>query len=163
MKQNLIVYVCGRRTGLPDKGYAAIEGCASYLRSLGMQVISPIDVNINALGTEYSPKPDPRFRPAFPGLRADIITMMSVCNAIALMPGWEKAIGCRVEVAIAITFGFAFIDWESGQVVERPSHVTIDHGYSEFLRGTCEREQTDVQLPLSMAYANDSPARLMGR
>jgi len=132
MNQNLIVYVCGRRTGIPDKGYAAIEGCAARLRSLGHQAISPIDVNINSLGAEYSPENDRRFRPAFPGLRMDIITMMSVCNAIALMPGWDRALGCRAEVAVAITLGFAFIDWQTGLVIERPSHVTIDIGYREF-------------------------------
>lgn len=161
MKQNLVVYVCGRRTGIPDKGYAAIEGCAAHLRSLGHQVISPIDVNINALGNEYSPTHDVRFRPGYPGLRMDIITMMGVCNAIAMMPGWDKAVGCRLEVAIAISFGFAFIDWQTGEVIERPEQVIIDQGYSNYTNERIEREHMGAPSSRFPFHTEvDSPARI---
>lgn len=160
MKQNLVVYMCGRRTGIPDKGYAAIEGAVARLRSFGLQVVSPIDVNINALGADYSPQHDPQFRPAYPGLRMDIITMMSLCNAISLMPGWDQAIGCRAEVALAITMGFTFVDWCTGKPCKRPESITVSYGYGEgHANARAIEERNDEEQRLGFGYP-DSPARI---
>lgn len=155
LNEQLRIYVCGRRSGLPDKGFNAIQGAVLGLRKKGFVVISPIEVNVNMLSREYSPPVDPRdggYPQAFPGMRADIIAMLSVCNAVALMPGWETAIGCKLEVAVAITLGYTFVHWQDGEVVERPSHVTIDHGY------VSHRHIPD-SLPLATDI--DSPARVL--
>lgn len=127
-QQPLTIYVCGPRTGIPEENTPAILGAATQLRKLGHTVLTPVDININFLGSPYSL---PEQMKAIPGLRADILALVSVCNAIALLPAWEKARGCRLEVAIAIIFGFTFVDWETGEPEPRPKHVTITHGYHE--------------------------------
>jgi hypothetical protein len=126
---DLIVYICGPRTGIPDENIPAIRACAENLREQGFNVIEPVMVNQIFLGTTYSPSTGERR--TYPGLRADVFALLSCCNAIALMPGWEPARGCRLEVGIGITFGYTFIDWQTGNVVPRPSSVMIDHGYGE--------------------------------
>ena len=132
MNQDLIVYVCGRRSGMPNTGIEAIQACAHALRKKGLQVVSPIDVNVNFLAAYYSPEAHPDLHPTYPGLRADIFALLSTCNAIALMPGWDQAIGCRLEVCLAITFGYYFIDWQTGEIIVRPPSVTVDKGYGEW-------------------------------
>lgn len=124
-----IVYVCGPRTGMPDENTPAIRGVAANLQKKGYIVINPVQINLNFLGTTYSPLIG--LTQTYPGLRADIITLATACDGIALMPAWEKARGCRLEVALAITLGYTFVDYMTGEVVPRPASVTIDHGYHE--------------------------------
>lgn len=129
MTRPSIVYLCGPRTGVPGHNSSAILAVAEVLRGHGYTVLDPVTINLNFMGTEYSPVNSER-RNTLPGLRADVVALM-MCNAICLMPGWEHRVGCRVEVAIAITFGYLFLDWQTGAIVPRPESVLIEHGYHD--------------------------------
>jgi hypothetical protein len=96
---------------------------------MGYQVINPVDVNYAFLGVPYSPSVPGQ--PTYPGLRADIFAMLSCCDGIALLPKWRDSVGCRPEVGLAITFRYQFVDWQTGEVIRRPEHVIISHGYHE--------------------------------
>jgi hypothetical protein len=126
------IYLCGPRSGMSDTNIPLFTGAAHALRTLGYCVLNPVDVNIAFLGTPYSPPQQlPTDRRTYPGLRADIFALLSCCDGIALLPGWEAAIGCRAEVGLAITFCYTFVHWQSGEIVLRPPRVEISYGYNE--------------------------------
>jgi hypothetical protein len=55
--------------------------------------------------------------------------MLRTCTAIALLPGWERSVGARCEVVVAVTLGFAFYD-ETGASIPAPTRVVCSGGYS---------------------------------
>lgn len=128
------IYLCGPRSGshIVNTNIELFAEVAAALRSLGHTVMNPVEVNLAFLGVPYSP---PRRNmddvQTLPGLRADIIALMTVCNTISLLPGWGDAVGCRVEVALAITFGYPFVHWKTGEVIKRPASVQISWGYHD--------------------------------
>lgn len=128
------IYLCGPRSGphIVNTNIELFADTSEALRSLGHNVLNPVDVNMTFLGVPYSPpRKSMEQKQTLPGLRADIIALMTVCDAIALLPDWEDAVGCRVEVALAITFGYTFLHWKTGEVVDRPKAVRIAYGYHD--------------------------------
>lgn len=133
------LYLCGPRSGshIIDTNIPLFARVAQSLRELGYNVLNPVDVNMAFLGAPYSPPPTaPSDHRTFPGLRADIFALLSVCDGIALLPGWEAAIGCRAEVALGITFCYAFVHWKSGEIIDRPASVCVDYGYNDRTEST---------------------------
>lgn len=132
------IYLCGPRSGphIVNTNIELFADASIALRSLGHNVLNPVEVNLAFLGRPYSPAVPDSFEEAsfintLPGLRADIIAMLTVCNCIAIMPEWERAVGCRIEVGLAITFGYSFVDWKTAEEIKRPSAVNISHGYHD--------------------------------
>jgi hypothetical protein len=122
-----MVYIAGPMTGIPDLNEPAFLATRSVLQQSGYTVIDPIFINMSFMGQPH-PKDEPTKNA--PGLRADLLALTLV-DGICLLPGWEKSRGARLEVAIAITFRLAFVHWQTGEVVARPRHVVVTHGYGE--------------------------------
>lgn len=122
----VIVYIAGPMTGYENQNVDAFITQRVKLMERGYTVIDPPQINMNFMGT---PHPEVPIANA-PGLRADILALM-LCNAICLLPGWEHSRGARLECAIAITLGFNFIDYETGESCPRPPFVAVTHGYAE--------------------------------
>lgn len=83
------LYLSGPMSGQPDFGYPVFRDYAQRLRRAGHFVVDPSE---NFGG-------DPS-RPRDEYMRADIEHVLSV-EAVAVLPGWEKSRGARLEVAIA--------------------------------------------------------------
>jgi hypothetical protein len=90
------LYLAGPMSGLPDLNFPAFHAAAASLRSLGHEVVNPAEVN-----------PDPTMQWA-DAMRADIPELVK-CEAIALLPGWQKSRGARLEAHIAMELGMEML------------------------------------------------------
>jgi hypothetical protein len=82
------VYISGPMTGLPDLNFPAFHAAAQQLRGLGLNAVNPAEINPdNGMSWEAC-------------MRADIKALCD-CDAIALLPGWERSKGAHLELHIA--------------------------------------------------------------
>jgi hypothetical protein len=92
-------YIAGPMTGLPDFNFDAFDEAAAKLRSLGLTVANPAEIDHGeTLETRGKTKP-------YKNYLAAAIVMMIHCTDIVLLPGWAKSKGARYELDLAITCG----------------------------------------------------------
>jgi hypothetical protein len=84
-------------TGLPLMNFPAFHAAAETLRGLGHDVVNPADAGS---GGDWSYEEY---------LRRDLLDLLS-CNAICLLPGWERSKGATVEEHMARALGFVFVE-----------------------------------------------------
>ena len=98
------VYIAGPIAGHPDGNRLAFAATAFDLRVAGHEPVNPHFVPAHS---HAGPCPD-----GLPGgegmehtapcyMRTDIMAMLG-CDAIYLLPGWEKSQGARIEYLIAV-------------------------------------------------------------
>lgn len=90
------IYIAGGMSGLPNLNFPAFHAAARALRADGHDVVNPAEIN-----------PDPAAG-WLACMRADIRELVT-CDAIYLLPGWEKSRGARLEAKIAEGLGFRMI------------------------------------------------------
>lgn len=90
------LYLAGPMTGLPELNFPAFHAAAAKLRAKGYEVVNPAEVN-----------PDPNMR-WVDAMRADIPELCK-CEAIAMLPGWQKSRGARLEAHIANELGLRMV------------------------------------------------------
>ena len=89
------LYLAGRMSGLPDSGYPAFRAASEALRKRGYTVLSPHET--------HNGSPDhPGGRPWY--LR-EAIGLLLRCDQVAVLPGWERSNGAKMEVLIAQEIG----------------------------------------------------------
>ena len=86
------IYLAGPMTGYADLNFPAFHSEAGRLRGIGHTVINPAEVN---------PDPNAKWSDC---MRADIRELVT-CDAVALLPGWEKSRGATLEHHIATALG----------------------------------------------------------
>lgn len=101
------VYVAGPMTGYPDFNFPAFADASARLRALGYEVVSPAEVcaDQNMAWIDC--------------MRADIRELV-LCDAVAVLPGWEKSRGATLEVHIAQKLGLPVFD---AATMRAPEHV----------------------------------------
>lgn len=88
------IYLSGGMTGIKDNNFPLFNMVAAELRSYGHDVLNPAELDANEdLTKEWS------FY-----LRRDIKHLMD-CDDIAMLPGWEKSRGAKLEKYIAEALG----------------------------------------------------------
>lgn len=91
------VYISGPMTGLPDLNFPAFHAAAAALRAQGwLDVVNPAEINA-----------------AHPGqwetcMKADIKALCD-CDALVMLPGWERSTGAHLEVHIAHRLGLQIL------------------------------------------------------
>ena len=98
------VYISGPMTGLPDLNFPAFHAAALHLRGLGLDAVNPAEINPD-IGMSWEAC-----------MRADIRALCD-CDAIALLPGWERSKGAHLELHIAHRLGMAVV------YTDRPEHI----------------------------------------
>ncbi|TLP71687.1 DUF4406 domain-containing protein [Pseudomonas nitroreducens] len=86
------IYLAGPMTGLPEFNYPAFHAEAERLRELGYHVENPAEHGVID-GCEWADY-----------LRLDLQKLIT-CEAIALLPGWDKSKGARLEYHVATELG----------------------------------------------------------
>lgn len=92
------IYVSGGMSGLPDLNFPAFHRAAASLRASGYEVVNPAELD----------DADPNAMQWHQYLRRDI-THLVTCDAIAMLPGWERSKGARLEHHIARELGMRVI------------------------------------------------------
>lgn len=82
------LYLSGPMTGLPELNFPAFHAAAAVLRAQGFAVVNPAEIN-----------PDGAM-PWHLCMRADIKALCD-CDAIVLMPGWQRSQGAALELHVA--------------------------------------------------------------
>ena len=81
-------YIAGPMSGLPEMNFPAFAAAARDLRARGWDAVSPAEVN---------PDPGMTWHEA---MKRDIPALLT-CEAVVVLPGWEKSRGAKVEVGLA--------------------------------------------------------------
>lgn len=88
------IYIAGPMTGFPDLNFPSFHVEARRLRDLGFEVVNPAEIDLD---------PESKWSDC---MRADIRALVT-CDAISLLPGWEKSRGATLEHHIAQSLGMA--------------------------------------------------------
>lgn len=86
------IYISGPMTGLPECNFPAFHAAANALRARGYAVENPAEINTATDGDWHI------------YLRADIKALCD-CDALVLLPGWERSQGAHLELHIAHRLG----------------------------------------------------------
>jgi hypothetical protein len=108
-------YLAGPMSGIPLFNFPAFDAAAADLRSQGITVVSPTDL-------DREDGFDPRSLPAnwdwnvypagllFEAFDRDMAALKT-CDAIHLLPGWQQSKGANAERAVAIWFGLGVFEY----------------------------------------------------
>lgn len=86
------VYLSGPMTGLPELNFPAFHEAAARLRGQGLTVVNPAEINPGADKSWHA------------CMRADIKALCD-CDAIALLPGWQRSDGAHLELHVGHRIG----------------------------------------------------------
>ena len=98
------VYLAGPMSGYPNHNFDAFAEAAARWRSAGVEVSSPAEMD----GDE----PDHAALAEVPWewfIRRDLRVLLD-CDAVAVLPGWQKSRGASLEVTVARALGMAVYD-----------------------------------------------------
>ncbi|WP_085631492.1 DUF4406 domain-containing protein [Pseudomonas sp. R16(2017)] len=86
------IYLAGPMTGFEDFNFPAFNAMAAKLRARGYVVENPAEHGI-VQGADWA------------DYMAYDLTRLGLCGQVAVLPGWEKSKGARLEVHIARELG----------------------------------------------------------
>jgi hypothetical protein len=113
------VYLSGPMTGLPDDNIPAFNRTAQALRACGYEVANPPELTAHLTAP---PVNSPEFQHFYQTcLRIDI-RALTHCDAIALMPGWERSNGAHLETHTAHRLGLTV--WHVDDLLRAGNHHT---------------------------------------
>lgn len=106
------IYVAGPMSDTPGFNYAAFDEASETLRNYGFGVVSPAEKDKERDPEAYERachSLDGKFEPNMTGgltwaeiIAMDIVIVSDEVDAIALLPGWEKSNGARLEVFVGL-------------------------------------------------------------
>lgn len=103
------VYIAGPMTGVPLLNFPLFDYTAAQWRDAGYDVVNPADITRVYWRTHYREEFNPEGTDPRTLAGGDIyreflrndLAAISTCDAIALLPGWEKSAGVAKELAAA--------------------------------------------------------------
>lgn len=90
------IYISGPMRNVPDLNMPAFDAAADRLRAAGFAIVNPADIGRNLARTMGVP-PDEIADSMY--LLADLHELQN-CEAMVLLPGWERSRGVAVEIAL---------------------------------------------------------------
>lgn len=127
------VYIAGPMTGKPLFNFPAFDAAAAMWRGGGWWVISPADLTRDywreKFGEEFDPASvDPRISAGGDiyddFLRGDVRALAD-CDAIALLPGWEKSSGVAKELIVARVLKLAELDATTFEPIQARAETAL--------------------------------------
>jgi hypothetical protein len=91
------VYIAGPMRDHPGCNFAAFDEAAARWRAAGHTVVNPAELD-RAIGFDGTGPIPPGF---VAGAMARDLPKICECDALAVLPGWEKSRGCWAEVYVA--------------------------------------------------------------
>lgn len=137
------VYISGPMTGCTHHNFPAFHVAAERLRAAGWDVVNPAE-NFN--GRTDLPRET--------YLRADVAALTR-CDAIAMLPDWEKSSGAKLEYLIARELNMQIIDIATlAPMARRPEPVL----FLVHPRVTDDTPSKNPALPRQRTSKNETPA-----
>lgn len=107
------VYIAGPMTGLPQFNIPAFVRMAERLRASGLEVVSPVERDSDAVREAALQSTDGKLGPgdSIAGktwgqiLARDVTIVADEVDAIVVLPDWHKSRGARLEVFTALLCG----------------------------------------------------------
>lgn len=87
-------YIAGPMRGIPKSNRPAFIEAAQRLRGAGYEVFSPAEISQGEATNE-----------AFAGAMRELLPELLKCDAVAVLPGWAKSEGAKLEVLVALSTG----------------------------------------------------------
>lgn len=106
------IYIAGPMRGYPRYNFDAFHQAERQLRECGWDPLSPARAD---LSSGFDPTQNHQFtqQDVVDFIRRDI-EMICRADAIALLPGWERSVGARAEVAVARWKGIPIYEYSRG-------------------------------------------------
>lgn len=92
-------YIAGPMTGYPQFNYPAFAYAATVLRSQGVDVRSPHEVDNEGVERPWE------------WYMRRTLKMMLDCDEVVLLPGWRESKGARIERQLAEQLGMKISEW----------------------------------------------------
>ena len=124
------LYLAGPMRGKPLYNFQEFENAKCSLATSTVRVISPHDMDIAdgsvtiahrlmvgpyGYGREFhAVEWNGEFAPT---MRKDIAEIVTKCDGIVLLPGWEDSEGARLEQTVAVICGLDVYEWHNGTAV----------------------------------------------
>lgn len=105
----MIIYLSGPMSGIKNMNYEEFNAVAKRLRTQGYEVINPAEMPMPDFSAYQPTTPEGRLSIWFAFMRQDIKVLMDA-DTVALLPGWEKSKGARIEVYLAQSLNMEVID-----------------------------------------------------
>lgn len=108
-------------TGYESYNAPAFADAAKFLRSLGHDVVTPHERNaivwMEKKGRVFDPVVDKcdYGDPMLNYMVADDLYQVCTCDAVALLPGWQKSSGTMAELHVAVLLNKRVLDAETGK------------------------------------------------
>lgn len=109
------IYVAGPITYNPAKAAKEFDEAQATLERMGHYVINPIDMDRKLDG--FDPAKD-KPKPHIYYMKRDLPILMQ-CQAVAVLPGWERSQGAMLEVHTAIVCGIPVYEYVAGAGLTR--------------------------------------------
>lgn len=127
------VYIAGPMTGKALFNFPAFDHASAQWRDAGWDVVSPADLTREYwrehFGEEFDPaNTDPRISAGGDIYREFMrkdIAAISTCDAIALLPGWEKSSGVAKELTAARLLALQELDAVTFAPMARPAPESV--------------------------------------
>src|SRR6266705_605952 len=107
------IYISGPMTGMPNLNFLAFHAEAARLRAMCHEVVNPAE------------GPLPAGLPWADYMRFDIAALLT-CTMVAVLPGWGKSKGARLECSIALELGMTVQAADSVQLAAPAAAVSQD-------------------------------------
>ena len=130
------VYLAGPMTGYPEFNFPEFIDAASSLRVRRFEVWSPAERDLEE---GFDPKTDDSKGLKY-YMQYDLPAVVK-CDAVAVLPGWHKSAGARLEVFTAWAVGMpVFWAWSENPIpawsVDLQSPFVLDH-FNQVMGETC--------------------------
>lgn len=110
-------YIAGPMRGYPSYNFPAFDAAAEFGRSLGIDIISPADIDRQSGFNEHE-QVEITSEMSRTFCKRDIDAILT-CDAIAMLPGWEHSRGARAEKAVAEWIQIPVLDATSFEMLDK--------------------------------------------
>lgn len=102
-------YIAGPMTGIEALNFPAFHAEAARLRALGYEVVNPAEINVD---------PNEGWAAC---LKRDIAQLVT-CDGIALLPGWQRSRGAKLEWFIAKALDMLIVE---ARLIQGPAQEVV--------------------------------------
>lgn len=116
------LYVAGPMTGIPNFNYPHFREVGDSLRECGFTVLNPVDVDamheaernmVDASLRHVCADCDNGIKHEWHWYMRRTLKMMLEADGVALLRGWERSRGAKLEVEVAKGLGLPHLPWQS--------------------------------------------------